>query len=242
MSDIESGYVDVDVGDKTEMALYVARPSAAKLAGKKAPALIVLQEAFGLNEHIRNITQRLARAGYLAIAPELFHRTAERGFEGSYDNFNTVVEHYQAVTETGLDADLHAAFGWLQRDQQCDAARIGAIGFCMGGRAAFIANATLPLRAAICYYGGGIVPTYLRHAAQQHGALLLFWGGLDQMIDLAQRRAIADALRAAQKTFVEVEYSNADHGFFCDERASYNADAAAESWALTLTFLRNRMT
>jgi carboxymethylenebutenolidase len=171
----------------------------------------------------------------------LFHRSAPHGFEGSYENMQTVMEHYQAVTESGLDADLHAAFHWLQSDSQCDATRIAAIGFCMGGRSAFLANAVLPLRAAVSFYGGGIAPSLLPRASQQHGPIMLCWGGLDQHIDLAQRRAVGDALRAARKPFVEIEYADADHGFFCNERASYNADAATEAWALTLAFLRNRL-
>jgi carboxymethylenebutenolidase len=232
-----NGYVFVDVGDGSNIALYVARPAGAV----KAPVVIVLQEAFGLNGHIRAIAERCAREGYVAVAPELFHRSAEHGFEGSYDNFETVVQHYMATTESGLDADLQATLRWLRSDPQCDAGRIAALGFCMGGRAAFLANAVLPLRAAVSFYGGGIVPTYLSRATQQHGPLLLIWGGLDAHIDLAQRRAIADALREAQKNFVELEYSQADHGFFCDERESYNHEAATESWALTLQFLRNQL-
>jgi carboxymethylenebutenolidase len=111
----------------------------------------------------------------------------------------------------------------------------------MGGRAAFVANAVLPLQAAVSFYGGGIAPGLLPRAAQQHGPLLLIWGGLDALIDLSQRRAVGDALRAAGKTFVELEYSDADHGFFCDQRASYHATAAAEAWVLVLKFLRNRL-
>lgn len=232
-----AGYVFVDVDDGTRMALYVARPADLH----RAPAVIVLQEAFGLNGHIRDVTERFARAGYLAVAPELFHRTAPHGFEGAYENMQTVMEHYRAATENGLDADLHAAFHWLQAEPQCDATRIAAIGFCMGGRSAFLANAVLPLRAAVSFYGGGIAPSLLPRAPQQHGPIMLFWGGLDQHIDLQQRRAVGDALRAARKTFVEIEYADADHGFFCNERASYNAHAATEAWALTLAFLRNRL-
>ena len=231
------GYVFVDVADGSRMALYVARPGALK----NAPVVIVLQEAFGLNGHIKDIAARCARAGYVAVAPELFHRSAEHGFEGSYDNFEAVMQHYQAVTEDTLAADLQATLRWLQADAQCDAGRVAALGFCMGGRAAFVANAVLPLRAAVSFYGGGIAPASLPRAVEQHGPLLLFWGGLDGLIDLQQRRAVSDALRASRKQFVEVEYSDADHGFFCDQRASYHAAAATEAWALTLAFLHNRL-
>jgi carboxymethylenebutenolidase len=237
MSEPNSGYVFVEVGDGSRMALYVARPTEQKVA----PAIIVLQEAFGLNGHIRDIVERCARAGYVAVAPELFHRSAEHGFEGSYDNFEVVMQHYQAVTDSGLEADLQATLHWLQGDAQCDAERVAALGFCLGGRATFVANAVLPLRAAVSFYGGGIAPTYLPLAARQHGPLMLFWGGLDAHIDLQQRRAVGDALRAAQKSFIEIEYSDADHGFFCDQRASYHPAAATEAWVLTLQFLHNRM-
>lgn len=237
MNEQNSGYVFVDVGDGSHMALYVARPA----QPKGAPAIIVLQEAFGLNGHMRDVADRCAREGYLAVAPELFHRSAEHGFEGSYDNFEAVMQHYNAVTEDGLEADLHAALGWLRDDPQCDADRVAALGFCMGGRAAFVANAVLPLRAAVSFYGGGIAPASLARAADQHGPLLLFWAGLDAHIDLQQRRAVGDALRVAQKNFVEVDYSDADHGFFCDQRPSYHPAAATEAWALTLAFLRNRL-
>jgi carboxymethylenebutenolidase len=237
MSTSNKGYVFVEVGDGSRMALYVARPAEAKAA----PVVIVLQEAFGLNGHIRDIADRCAREGYVAVAPELFHRSAEHGFEGSYDNFEAVMQHYQAVTDSGLEADLKATLQWLRADAQSDAGRVAALGFCMGGRAAFVANAVLPLGAAVAFYGGGIAPGSLSHAEQQHGPLLLVWGGLDTMIDLQQRRAVGDALRAAQKTFVELEYSDADHGFFCDQRASYHPLAATEAWALTVAFLRNRL-
>lgn len=237
MSESNDKHVFVEVGDGSRMALYVALP-----AGQaKAPAIIVLQEAFGLNGHIRDIAERCAREGFLAVAPELFHRSAGHGFEGSYDNFESVMQHYQAVTGQGLEADLQAALGWLQADPQYDAGRVAALGFCMGGRAAFVANAVLPLRAAVSFYGGGIAPELLPRAAEQQGPLLLIWGGLDTLIDLPQRRAVGDALRAAGKTFAELEYSDADHGFFCDQRASYHPAAATEAWALALKFLRNRL-
>jgi carboxymethylenebutenolidase len=237
MNERTVGNIFVEVDDGSRMALYVARPA----AQENAPAIIVLQEAFGLNGHIRDIADRCAHAGYVAVAPELFHRSAEHGFEGSYDNFEAVMQHYQAVTESGLEADLHAALDWLRADAQCDATRVAALGFCMGGRAAFVANAVLPLRAAVSFYGGGIAPGSLPRAVDQHGPLLLVWGGLDAHIDLQQRRAVGDALRAAQKSFVELEYSDADHGFFCDQRPSYHPAAASEAWALTLQFLRNRL-
>jgi carboxymethylenebutenolidase len=97
--------VELAVADGSKMQAYVARPA----GGKSHPGLLVFQEAFGVNAHIRDVTERFARAGYVAIAPELFHRSAPAGFEGAYDNFPGVMPHMQAITEAGLEADAGAA-------------------------------------------------------------------------------------------------------------------------------------
>lgn len=232
MTTLAAHYIFVRTDDDTELPLYIARTSL-----PKAPCLIVLQEAFGLNTHMRNVAERFAREGYLVVAPELFHRTAPHGFAGDYNDLASVMPHARATTTETLRADINSAWQWLHQDAQADTTRIAAIGYCMGGRTAFFANSILPLRAAISYYGS-IDPTL---SAQQHGPLLLIWGGLDQHIDLTKRHAISDALRNNGKTFVDVEFSNADHGFFCDERASYNENAAREAWALTLAFLQQQL-
>ncbi len=224
--------VTLSVSDGTTMNAYVARPAEAG----KFPGMLVLQEAFGVNAHIRDVTERIAREGYVAIAPELFHRTAP-GFESGYDNFPAVMPHMQALTEDGQVADMRAAYDWLRANDQVAADRIASIGFCMGGRASYLADAALPLQASISFYGGGIAQQYLHRAGDLHAPILLFWGGLDQHILAEHRHAVVDALTKANKPFVNVLVSYADHGFFCDARASYNAAAAGLAWALTKQFL-----
>jgi carboxymethylenebutenolidase len=230
-----SATLTLPVADDTFMAAFTARPA----GGGPYPGLIVLQEAFGVNDHIRDVATRFAAQGYVTIAPELFHRTAP-GFEGSYTDFEAIRPHMQALTEDGLTADVKAAHDWLRSDPQTQPTQIAAVGFCMGGRVAFLANATLPLQAGVSFYGGGIAPALLHHATALHGPMLFFWGGLDKHIDATQRRAVVDALTDAGRPFLNVEISDADHGFFCDQRASYNAQAATLAWDLTLTFLRSR--
>jgi carboxymethylenebutenolidase len=222
-------FTSVKVSDGTEMRVYVARP-----ASQSARAILVFQEAFGVNSHIRDVTERFAELGYLATAPELFHRT-EPGFEGRYDDFNSVRPHISALTTDGIEADVRATYELLR-----DANRVAAIGFCMGGRVAYIANSILPLAAAVSFYGGGIAPALLDRASRQHAPIMLFWGGLDKHIGEDQRGAIRQALTGASKPFIETLFSFADHGFFCDQRASYNPDAAREAWALTTSFLDAR--
>lgn len=136
--------ITLDVSDGTRMDAYVARPD----DDNSHPATFVLQEAFGVNRHIRNVTDRLAREGYVAIAPELFHRTAA-GFEGDYDNFSAVLPHTSAMKPDGVVADLNAGFQWLRSQKNVSQDRVFAVGYCMGGRIAFAANALLPLRAAV---------------------------------------------------------------------------------------------
>ena len=218
--------------DATEMQAYVVRPVG---AGRK-PGLIVFQEAFGVNDHIRDVAARFAAQGFVVIAPELYHRTGTH-VEGSYDNFPALAPHFQALTTAGMAADANSAHTWLMSDREVDDTRIAAIGYCMGGRAAFLANAELPLAASVSYYGGGIATQLLDRVSTLHGPQLLCWGGKDTHIPPEQTRAIDDALRAAGKPYTTVTFGEADHGFFCDQRSAYHPDVAAEAWALTIAFL-----
>jgi carboxymethylenebutenolidase len=234
--EIRTEYVDLSVDDGTTMRAYVARPAAAAAL----PGLIVGQEAFGVNAHIRDVTERFAKQGYAAIAPELFHRTGA-GFEGRYDDFPSVMPHVQALRHPQVEADLRAAHAWLAANAS-GGAPISAVGFCMGGFVAFLAALTLPVACAVSFYGGGIAPSpqrpgLLDRVKELRAPVMLIWGGRDKHLGPEVIRSVTDALRAAEKTFVNVEFSDADHGFFCDVRPSYNPVAAAEAWPLTLAFL-----
>ncbi|HEY3781855.1 MAG TPA: dienelactone hydrolase family protein [Fimbriimonadaceae bacterium] len=229
---VRTEWVDLPVSDGTEMRAYVAYPEGAPHAG-----LLIFQEAFGVNHHIRNVAERYAAKGFLAIAPELFHRTGP-GFEGDYTNFEPVRAHMMALTTEGTTADLGATFDWLKGQNP---GSIGAIGYCMGGRVAFLAGLTLPIQCAVSYYGGGIAPNpmgagYLDRVNDLNCPVLMFWGGLDSHIGSEAYGAIDAALKEAGKDYINVVISKADHGFACDERASYNAEATEEALALTMAF------
>jgi carboxymethylenebutenolidase len=227
-------YVTLSVGDGTAMRAYVAHPD-----GKPRAGLLVFQEAFGVNAHMRDVTERFAKEGYLSISPELFHRTAP-GLEAGYTNFAEVMPHLQALTDVGLAADIQAAYQWLKNGEAKDLP-IGATGYCMGGRTSIQAALTVPLQCAVSYYGGGIAPGGLFPSLADRlkdlsVPTLYFWGGLDAHIGSDAVHAVESALSAAKKDYVNVVFSAADHGFFCDARASYNAVAAKEAWSLTLEF------
>ena len=221
-------WVDLKADDGTSLRAFVARPE-----GRATRGLLLFQEAFGVNAHIRDLAGRFAAERFLVIAPELFHRTAP-GFECAYTDFPLATPHLQAITEKGLDADVRAAFGWLEREGV--GGNAAAVGYCLGGRVAFVANSAVPLKAAASYYGGRI-PPLLGRTPQLSGPMLFCWGGQDHHIPEADRQAVVSSLRDANKVFVNVLFSDADHGFFCDARASYHPAAAAQAWNVTTTFL-----
>ena len=139
MDTVRTEYVTLHVADGTTMSSCAAAPA----DGRKLPGLLVFQEAFGVNPHIRDVTQRFAKAGYVAIAPELFHRTGP-GFEGDYNNFPACMPHMQALTPDGLTQDAQAAFDWLQKNPRVLPNRTASVGFCMG------ASRFLQIRSSPC--------------------------------------------------------------------------------------------
>lgn len=234
---IKTQSVELKVPDGTIMRAFTAVPQGTDpLSG-----LMVFPEAFGVNAHIRDVAERFAGQGYAVVAPELYHRTAPPGFECGYTDFNLAGPHLQAVTPEGIEADSRACWTWLDGQSRVRRGAIGCVGYCLGGRASFVANGALPFKAAVSYYGGRIAPGLLDRAPKLHAPMLFFWGGLDKHIPVEQRTAVAEALRQAGKPQIQVEISYADHGFFCDGRSAYQPAAAHEAWALTLAFLREKL-
>ena len=232
----DSHHVLIPVADGTEMSAYAAFPHNTG----PVPGILLWQEAFGVNAHIRAVADRLAAAGYAVVAPELFHRTAAPGLEIAYHDFPSAAPHFQGITVDGLTADVQAAHAWLTAQPLVRADKIGSIGFCLGGRVSFLANAVLPLAAAVSYYGGG---THLLkdRAPDLHAPHLFFWGGLDQHISKEHIAEVIDAVEAAQKPYLNTVISYADHGFNCDARPSYHPEAAAEAWVLTMAFFGEKL-
>jgi carboxymethylenebutenolidase len=226
-------FVKLTVADGTEMQAFVARPG----GSGPHPGLLVLQEALGVNAQIRGVASRYAEQGFVAIAPDLFHRTAP-GYEADVLDMAALMPLVRTLTTDGLLADMRAAHAWLVSQPEVDDAGIAAVGFCMGGRAAYLANSVLPLAAAVSYYAGGLTPELLERAVTMSGPHLFFWGGKDRTITPDKHRAVADAFRAAGKPFVDVEFSEADHAFFNERIDRYDPAAAEQSWALATAFLR----
>jgi carboxymethylenebutenolidase len=223
-----------------DMPAAVAEP-----AGAPAGGIVVIQEAFGVNAHIRDIARRLADAGYLAIAPALFHRNGSPTFE--YDgDMKDLMPVFQSLTGSTVDNDVAGAVGWLT-DQGIAMERMGIVGFCMGGTVALHSATVHPFGAAVSFYGGGVAEGRFGMAplVDQAPDLLAPWLGLygdqDHGIPVDQVEALrAAAATAAAETEV-VRYPDADHGFNCDVRASYHADSAADAWARTLAWFERHL-
>jgi carboxymethylenebutenolidase len=231
MNTIKTDWIETTVADGTKMAAYVARPD----AEGPLPGVLVFQEIFGVNSHIRDVAERVARAGYVALAPDIFHRFAPR-YDVGYDDVPASIALTSNLTPQGIMADIVAAHAALTGLPGVNAEKIGAMGFCMGGRLAYAANALTKLAAAVSFYGGGI-HTQLELVANQGAPILFLWGGKDGYIAAENRHAITDAFSKAEKPYTALEVSFADHGFYCDARGSYNAHAAAIGGAAAFSFL-----
>ena len=209
------------------------------------PGLVLLQEIFGVNVHIRDVAMRLAAEGFVVVAPELFHRTAP-GLELGYDgpDLATGKAHKAAVTAEGFAADLDACLRWLDAEPRVAPGPRACVGFCFGGLLAFRAAADPRIGATASFYGSGL-PTggpgdagpALDLAPRIRGRLACFFGGQDPSIPPEHVSAVRAALQAARVDHQLFVYKHAGHGFFCDRRAAYDPPAAADAWKKLLELI-----
>ena len=229
--------VTLTTKDGGSMQAYVAYPQ----SDGKAPGLMVFQEAFGVNAHIKALCDMFAEKGYVAIAPELYHRSFEAGFFVPYDRIADVADARAAMTYETIGDDVTTTYNWLRECDQVDGDKIASIGYCMGGRVSYFASMTVPVKASVCYYGGGIAQDLSGQADKVGTPLLFFWGGEDKNIPREDRTTILEALDTAGKEYINVEISDAGHGFSCDERPSYHKEGSLHALTLTLSFLESKL-
>ena len=205
-------------------------------------AVIVIQEAFGVNDHIREVTDRFASQGYYAVAPELFHRVGSP--EVPYDDFPAAMAAMATLGEAGIGADLDAAVAHLA-EEGFERRSIAIVGYCMGGTVAFYAATRGAVGAAASFYGGGIAagrfgfPPLLELAPQLACDWIGLYGDLDKGIPVEQVEALRAAVSSSGHVTEVVRYADADHGFHCDGRPGvFNAAAAADAHQRTLAFFR----
>jgi len=206
--------------DGHEFRAYLAAPAA-----RPKGAIVVIQEIFGVNSHIRSVTDGYAAEGYTAIAPSLFDR-ARPGVELGYTppDMQEGFGYVKQIPMENVLKDVAACLAVVK-----NSGRIGIVGYCWGGRVTFVASAELPCAAAVAYYGGGITQELSR---KPKIPVMYHFGELDQHItaeDVAK-------IKEAYPNGIFHTYPGADHGFNCDQRASYNAEAAALARQRTLEF------
>ena len=224
------------------MRLYEARPDGD--VGPDGPArgaVMVIQEAFGLNDHIEDVTRRFADAGYHAAAPDLFHRAG--GGTAPYGDFSKVLPLFEGLDgDDAILRDVDAALGHLESAGWAGS-RTGVVGFCLGGRISLLVSLRRQVGAGVGFYGGGIVtgrfpqfPPLIDEVPGLAVPWLGLFGDLDESIpvdDVERLRAVLD--RTPVDTEV-VRYADAGHGFHCDRRPSYVEADARDGWARTLAW------
>ncbi len=206
----------------------------ASAAGEPRGGVVLVQEAFGLTEHILRCCDRLAEAGWTTAAPALFHRLGSPVF--AYDDFANMRPAMAELTAEGIAADVDDTLVLLEREGFA-ASQCGIVGFCMGGSVATATAARRPIGAAVSFYGGGLgagrfgYPALVELGPSLQTPWLGLYGDLDQGISVDEVEAMRGAAKQAARPTEVVRYPDADHGFNCEDRpAVYNPDAAADGW------------
>ncbi len=228
--------VEENPGSST-MDVYIARP----VDSGSYPGVIVGFELFGITRHIRTIVERLAQLGYVVIAPDFYHRTSPGiELEATADGRARGFELLHQLTRTQAMSDVRAAMTYLRQEKECS--KIGMVGFSVGGHIAYLAATQFNLKATVVFYPGWLpvqdiplsrpTPTLslTPGIAEYDGYLLFLVGEQDILIPRAQRENIAQELLVANVRHEFVTYSDAPHGFFCDERDSFHQVSADDAW------------
>lgn len=223
------------------MSIYTARPD----GGGKNPAVIVIQEIFGVNNDVRGIADRFASEGYFAAAPEMFHRSG-KGVDVPFSEMERAFGERGKLTNDDITADVQATIAYLRSNPDVDADNIGIVGFCFGGMVSYLGSTMDGVKAAAVYYGGGILPRpdaapdafrLLDATADAVQAPIIgFWGDQDGGIPVSNVDEIGKVLTEKGKSIENHIYEGAGHGFFCTERGSYNEAASNDAWPKTLAF------
>jgi carboxymethylenebutenolidase len=233
------GEVKIPVSDG-EIPGYRAMPA----EGGPFATILVVQEVFGVHEHIKDICRRLAKAGYFAVAPALY---ARQGDVTKMSNMDDVMKVVAKVPEPEVASDLDATVAWAGTTGKADVAKLGITGFCWGGRQVWLYAAHNPkVKAAVAWYGplqrpkSEMTPVDpIDVVPQLKVPVLGLYGGADGGIPMTQIQAMQDALKAAGSPSEIVVYPDTPHGFNADYRASYRPEQAKDGWKRLLAWFRD---
>jgi carboxymethylenebutenolidase len=237
---LTTGMVQIKAPDR-EIPAYVARPAKAG----KHPCVVLISEIFGLHEYVRDTARRLAKAGYVTIAPDFFVRA---GDPSTMTDFPAIMKIVATASDAQVNGDIGAALAWLKAQPFADAKRIAITGHCWGGAVTWEAVAKFPeFKAGVAWYGrlsSGMSAdpankNPLDLAAELKAPVLGLYAEKDNGIPLTDVEKMKAALKAAGKTSSDIiVYPGAAHGFHADYRPSYKKDAADDAWAKMLAFFK----
>jgi carboxymethylenebutenolidase len=238
---LTAGEVKIKGPDGVEIPAYRAMPE----KGEKLPVVLVVQEIFGVHEHIKDVCRRFAKQGYFAIAVELY---ARQGDVSKFKDFGPIMEIVQKVPDAQVMGDLDAAVDYAKSTGKADTDKLAITGFCWGGRIVWLYAAhNHHLKAGGAFYGrivGNPDPLHPKNpidlAADIKAPVIGFYGGMDQGIPVATVDQMRAALKAAGNTTSEIiVYPDAGHGFHADYRPSYNEKDAKDAFAKLLAFFKS---
>ncbi len=236
---LEAGEVKVKVADG-EIPAYRALPAGAG----PFPVILVVQEIFGVHEHIKDICRRLAKLGYLAVAPELY---ARQGDVSKIQDFREIISKVVSkVPDAQVMSDLDATVAWAKGTGKADTAKLAITGFCWGGRIVWLYSAhNANLKAGVAWYGrlvGAADELHPKHpidiAASIKAPVLGLYGGADQGIPVQSVENMKNAVKDAGRTAEIIVYDNTQHGFFADYRPTYHKENAEDGWKRMLDWFK----
>lgn len=224
------------------MDIYVASPD----TKERLPVVIVLMEAFGINDHIKSICHRIAEQGYLAAAPDLYHREG-RKIVLPYGDRSLIMPYISKLKNEDIVRDVRETINFLDDLPNADVKKISTLGFCVGGFSSVLCATQLGVQKMISFYGAGMVhpregialKPLLADMGKIKSKCLFFFGGKDASIPHDQIVEIEKKLTDSKVSFEVDIFENSDHGFFCDERKSYNQQDSSVAWAKTIAFLKD---
>ena len=227
---LTAGEIRIPTSDGV-LPAYRAMPS----QGRSLPIILVVQEIFGVHEHIKDVCRRLAKLGYLTVAPELYARQGDVSKLSEIDDIRKVVAR---VPDTQVMADLDAAVAWVNAGEAGNIEKLGITGFCWGGRIVWLYAAhNRNLKAAVAWYGrlaGNASELQPKHPLDVAGSLatpvLGLYGGNDQGIPLDTVERMQAALKLANSQSQIVVYPDTPHAFFADYRPGYRKEQAEDGW------------
>lgn len=195
------------------------------------PAIVLLMEAFGLTSHIRDVAARIANEGYVVIAPDLYYRELPNNKFGYEEVEQAMAMMYRLDFGKPIEADIRAAVACIKSLPDVYPDRVGVTGFCLGGGLSFLAACKLSdeIAAAAPFYGM-VLDQWIDAVTDITVPIYLFFGGADPFIPQVRIRQIESRFQELNKDYRLKVYSDADHGFFCHERSSYNRLAAEDAW------------